>query len=356
MEATRDAIGPHRFSRIAIGGGTPTFLEASDLDRLFSALAATFDARAASLPTSVEASPETVTAEKLAVLRRHGVSRLSLGVQSFLEPETKALGRPQKRAVVETALRLITDAGFETINLDLIFGTAGQTSESFLTSIDAALGWQPHEIFLYPLYVRALTGLARIGSGTRDQADKRLALYRAGRDRLLDRGYEQVSLRLFRRKDPHQRRHAAHHANTDGTLGLGCGARSETAALHYSSDYAVGRSSVRDIIADYLAKPQTSFGRAEFGVHLSDDDQRRRFLLLPLLASPGLSRAAYRDCFGADVLEDMPHLTTLAERELATLTTERIALTAAGYERADVIGPWLYSTDISARMRAYAWR
>ena len=84
-----------------IGGGTPTFLAAEQLDAMFTTLDEAFQARPVRAPTSVEASPETVSAEKLAILRRRGVSRLSLGVQSFLDAETKALGRPQKRAMVE---------------------------------------------------------------------------------------------------------------------------------------------------------------------------------------------------------------------------------------------------------------
>ena len=130
------------------------------------------------------------------------------------------------------------------------------------------MAWQPQEIFLYPLYVRPLTGLARIGSRANDGADTRLAIYRAARDRLLARGYGQVSMRLFRRMGAQSAQSAAHHAMTRGTLGIGCGARSETPELHYSSDYAVGRAGVRDIIADYVEQPAAHFTAARFGVRL----------------------------------------------------------------------------------------
>jgi coproporphyrinogen III oxidase-like Fe-S oxidoreductase len=214
---TSQGAGPCRFARLAVGGGTPSFLQPEQLDRLFAILADAFGVRPASIPTSVEVSPETVTPEKLAVLRLHRIERLSIGVQSFIDDETRALGRPQRRAVVDEALHQISAAQFPTLNIDLIYGVAGQTVASWRASLDAALAWHPDEIFMYPLYVRPLTGLARRRAAPAE--DTRVSLYRAGRERLLAAGFEQVSMRCFRRSGPHTVAHARHHAWTDGTLG-----------------------------------------------------------------------------------------------------------------------------------------
>jgi len=349
------ALGPAQFARVAIGGGTPTFLAARQLDRLLTIVTDRFGAGPTDLPTSVEASPETVTADKLAVLRRHGVQRLSLGVQSFLDSEARALGRPQRRAVVEQALERITAAGFPTVNIDLIYGVPGQTVASWLASLDAALAWSPAEIFLYPLYVRPLTGLARSARIT-PEPDIRLELYRAARQRLVAASYQQINMRCFRRSGPAASRHARHHARTDGTVGVGCGARSTTAALHYSSEYAVGRAGVREILAGYLARPPESFRMAHFGVVASQQDRRRALILREMLETAGLSRDDYRRAFGTDVLEDVPQLALLAETGLAVVGEAHLRLTDAGLERADAIGPWLYTAEISKRMESYAWR
>ena len=353
--AAARALGPAQFVRMAIGGGTPSFLSAGELDRLFAVLADAFGARPAEIATSVEVSPETVTAEKLAVLRGRGVKRVSIGVQSFIDGEARALGRPQRRAIVEAALAEIAAAQFPTLNIDLIYGAPGQTITSWLASLDAALAWQPAEIFLYPLYVRPLTGLAR-RSGTAAAVDSRLDLYRAGRERLLAAGFEQVSMRCFRRSSARTAEHAHHHAWTDGTLGLGCGARSATAALHYSSEYAVGRAGIREILAAYLDRSPESFGAAHFGVILSPQDRRRAHLLRVLLDATGLSRADYRRVFGADVIDDVPQLGLLVDAGLAVIDARHIRLTPAGLERADVIGPWLYTAEVAARMESYTWR
>src|SRR5262249_17552329 len=144
-------------------------------------------------PVSVETSPATAEPDKLALLRDRGVKRVSIGVQSFVEPEVAAAGRPQKTADVQDALGRLRAAGFPTLNLDLIYGLPGQTVTSWLASVGAALRWRPEELYLYPLYVRPLTGL---GNARLDAEDIRPACYREARARLLDAGYEQVSMRL----------------------------------------------------------------------------------------------------------------------------------------------------------------
>lgn len=103
----------------------------------------------------------------------------------------------QQRAEVEQALGRIRACGIDVLNIDLVYGIAGQTEATWKASLDAALAWRPEELDLYPLYVRELTGLGRRGRILHD--DRRLALYRAGRAHLLAAGYEQVSMRMFRR-------------------------------------------------------------------------------------------------------------------------------------------------------------
>lgn len=170
------------FALAAFGGGTPTYLSAAELERLCDIAEHRMGADLRAIPLSVEASPATATADRLAVLAERGTTRLSLGVQSFVDAEARSAVRPQKRAEVEAALGRIRDAGFPVLNIDLIYGIDGQTEASWLRSLDAALAWRPEELYLYPLYVRPLTGLARRGEAESPaQWDtRRLALYRVG--------------------------------------------------------------------------------------------------------------------------------------------------------------------------------
>lgn len=347
-----------RFARGAIGGGTPTFLDAGELAALFSGLHKIFGAALADTPLSVEMSPATVTAEKLSLLREFGMHRASVGVQSFLEDEARSAGRPQKNPEVIRALDLMAASGVKVRNLDLIYGIPGQTTATWQLSLERALMHAPEEIYLYPLYVRPLTGLQR---ARREPGDNRTELYRQGRDWLLTHGYRQISMRLFRSVKLDSPKEPTYVCQEDGMLGLGPGARSYTQALHYSSDYAVGRSSIVQIVQEFSSRDDAHMSYAHYGVRLEIEDQQRRYLIKSLLRSDGLDRAAYRERFGEDCLTQWPQLGELIEHGMATFEPEDGAAeallrpTLKGLEWSDAIGPWLYSEDMRHRMAEFDW-
>ena len=349
----RAALGPASFARMAIGGGTPTYLDPSGLHLLFDIAEQIFDADPTNIPVSVETSPGTSDAARLRVLRERGVDRISIGVQSFFDTEVAAIGRAQKSEVVQQALTRIREAGFSTLNIDLMYGLPGQTVESWLASLRAALRFAPEELYLYPLYVRPLTGMDRQG---RAWDDIRLACYRAGRAFLLDAGYTQVSMRMFRAGHARADEGPVYCCQDDGMVGLGCGARSYTRGLHYSSEYAVGATGVRAILHDYIARPDATFDVANYGIALDLEEQRRRYLVQSVLQADGLPFDAYRDRFGTELLDDLPELRELARHGLATLADGRLRLTEAGLERSDAIGPWLYSAKVGRLMETYELR
>ncbi len=287
------------------------------------------------------------------MLRARGVSRISIGVETFDEAEATAVLRPQRTAVVEQALDRIRRSGVPTLNIDLIYGLPGQTVASWLGSVRAALRFAPQELYLYPLYVRPLTGLGR---SHRDWDDLRLACYREARAFLRDEGYTQVSMRMFRASHAPEERGPVYRCQEDGMIGLGCGARSYTQALHYSSEYAVGQRGVRAVLDAYVARPDDAFERAEQGYRLGPEDQRRRYVLQSLLSGEGLPFEAYGRRFGSAVLDDLPELDVLEELGLVARSTDRVTLTDSGLERSDAIGPWLYSEKVRRLMEDYEWR
>ncbi|MFF0714479.1 STM4012 family radical SAM protein [Streptomyces bauhiniae] len=356
--AVREALGeraPVRFATAAFGGGTPTFLTAAELTRLCDIAEHRMGADLRAVPLSVEASPATATADRLEVLAERGATRLSLGVQSFDDAEARAAVRPQRRADVEAALGLVRDAGIPVLNIDLIYGIDGQTERTWQRSLDAALAWRPEELYLYPLYIRPLTGLGRRGDAADPEWDEqRLRLYRAGRDHLLAHGYEQRSMRMFRRADAPAEGADDYACQTDGMIGLGCGARSYTAGLHYSFDYAVGMHEIRAIIDDYTARPAADFAHAEYGRRMTGDEPRRRHLLQSLLQADGMAVADYRARFGGRTpAEDFPaELARFAD--LGWLESGPVLrLTPEGLAHSDAVGPELFSPAVRAAMAAY---
>jgi oxygen-independent coproporphyrinogen-3 oxidase len=349
-EVVARALGRARFARMAVGGGTPTYLDPASLDSLFQIAERAFGIDARAIPVSCETSPLTAERDRLRVLRERGVGRVSIGVQSFDEREARAAGRAQKTGDVFRALARIRAEEFPVLNIDLIYGLPGQSVRSWLASLAAALRFAPEELYLYPLYVRPLTGL---GLHPKEWDDIRLACYRAGRELLLAEGYEQVSMRMFRSVRAPKGEGPAYCCQDDGMVGLGCGARSYTGALHYSNEYAVGARGVREIVARYSACPPEEFERADYGFALDGEEQRRRFVVKSLLRADGLDEGAYRERFGGAPAEEVPELRRLTESGLAAADGSRLRLTDAGLELSDAIGPWLYSTRVRELMRAY---
>ncbi|WP_103503084.1 STM4012 family radical SAM protein [Streptomyces sp. SM14] len=391
--AVREALEPDaRFATAAFGGGTPTFLTAGELERLCDIAEQRMGARLTDIPLSVETSPATATADRMALLAERGATRLSIGVQSFVEAEARAAVRPQRRADVEAALGHIRDARIPTLNIDLIYGIDGQTEDSWDLSLDAALDWRPEELYLYPLYVRPGTGLGRRGpdgAGSPGEAagpadatgdsphpdwdEQRLRLYRHGRDRLLAAGYRQASMRQFRRADAPVTGEDDYACQTDGMIGLGCGARSYTSRLHYSFGYAVAMPQIRSIIDGYVAA--RDFGHAEVGRWMDAGEARRRHLLQSLLQADGMPLADYRARFGTDVGEDFPaELAHLTERGWlvaadgpheaapeaggsgAARAGRLLRLSPEGLAHSDAIGPRLFSPAVRAAMDSYELR
>jgi oxygen-independent coproporphyrinogen-3 oxidase len=353
-EAVAAALGSSaQFARLAIGGGTPTFLSVQELERLFAILNTNFLSSRTEIPKAIEASPATVDNERIALLKSLGITRVSLGVQSFAESEVRALGRSQKTSEVRRALGLLAAANFKCLNVDLIYGIAGQSAESWQRSLDEALEFAPQEIYLYPLYVRPLTHLDRVGI---QPIDIRLDLYRAARGFLQKQGYRQISMRLFRKGSYAPPEGPVYCCQEDGMVGLGPGARSYTRTLHYSTEYAVGRSGVLDIIEDYVGRSGEQFSAADYGCELDAEEQKRRYVLKSLLRSDGLQVDDYLAFFRSDLIADFPQLTQLIEEGLAVNKVDRLTLTSEGLELSDVIGPWLWSPTVQEKMSEFALR
>ena len=344
--------GDRLVSRMAVGGGTPTYLTAGQLERLFDLAEQYFAASPQQVPTSVETSPKTALPDRLHVLRRRGVDRVSLGVQSFIDDETHAMGRPQSAQEVRAALERLR--AFPRLNIDLIYGGSTQTITSWIYSVRTALSYEPDELYLYPLYVRPGTGLGRRGSMRRSPAHALRLLYREARDLLRAHGYEQVSMRCFQKERETPAVGPVYCCQTDDMLGLGCGARSYTTRLHYSSRFGVESTEVHAILEAWTRQSETDFGRAAWGCVLSEDDRRRRFVLQSLLTCAGLVESELKRLFQVCVADVVPELAKWIADGLIERTAGRVRLTSLRLECSDWIGPALYSPSNRAQFEKFA--
>lgn len=346
------------YSRFAIGGGTPTLLNEVQLNRLFDIAENVMGLDPAHASISIETSPDTVTEGKLALLKERSVDRVSMGIQSFIEAEAAAIYRPQKPQEVERALEKLTRYDFPLLNLDLIYGLPGQTVESWLYSLERVLSYEPGEIFIYPLYTRENT-IVKPEDIQRQGPDIRMELYTAARETLKSRGYVQYSMRRFAKESSS---HASkellpYSCQEEGMVGLGCGARSYTSEVHYASKYGVSYKATQSIIADYVATER--YDVADYGIVLSREEQKRRFILKALLHREGLTLDDYLQRFGSEVMTDYAWLSELLTEGMAVIEQENehqvLRLTEEGLGYSDAIGDWLISAEIREQMEGFVF-
>ncbi len=156
---------------IFLGGGTPTLLDISQLERLFVTIQSTFDVNA-DAEITVECAPGTITAPVLEAFRRSGVNRVSLGVQSFVDREAASVGRLHKRETVIDDIARLRVSGITNINLDLIAGLPHQNRESWIYSLEQAVASEVPHVSIYMLEVDEDSRLGRelMAGGTKYHA------------------------------------------------------------------------------------------------------------------------------------------------------------------------------------------
>ncbi|HUG84718.1 MAG TPA: radical SAM family heme chaperone HemW, partial [Euzebya sp.] len=159
IHASQGAGDDRRFGSVFVGGGTPTYLAPTDLARVLAAVRAAFPV-APDAEWTVEANPETVTVEMAQGLAEAGVNRISLGAQSFDDRVLQTLGRWHDPASVATAVHRLRDAGVAHLSLDLIYGTPGETDESWRRSLDRVLDLGVEHVSAYALTVEPNTPYA----------------------------------------------------------------------------------------------------------------------------------------------------------------------------------------------------
>lgn len=191
----------HGFT-VFFGGGTPGLLSAKDLDRLCSLVRQTLDGLGPLREWSIELAPSTVKADKVRVLLDHGVTRFSLGVQSFSEPLLDALGRQHSPKQALAAYETLRANGADNINCDLMFALPGQSREAWLEDLEKMRALGPEHISTYCLTFEEDTALwVKLSQGRyKLDPEHEAALYRETWDWLAAAGYAQYEVSNFARE------------------------------------------------------------------------------------------------------------------------------------------------------------
>ncbi len=216
---------------IFIGGGTPSVLSPEAIDNLLSAVRARLPV-AAGAEITLEANPGTVDSSRFLGLREAGINRLSLGIQSFNDTTLQRLGRIHGRFEAISAIEMAKQAGFDNLNLDLMFGLPEQTVEMALADLQTAVRFAPSHLSWYELTIEPNTVFYHQSPPLPDE-DELWAMQTAGQTDLADQGYFQYEVSAYAKSD----RHCQHNLNYwqfGDYLGIGAGAHSKI------SDAALG--------------------------------------------------------------------------------------------------------------------
>ena len=211
---------------VFVGGGTPSLVAADALVGVLDRIP-----RAPGCEVTVECNPDDVTADLVGAYVAGGVTRVSLGVQSTSAHVLRALGRTHDRANVEKATQLVRDAGFESWNLDVIYGGAGETLDDWCSTVQDVLALDPPHVSAYALTIEPGTPLANDPDrhpDDDDQADKYLAVV----DGLGTAGYEHYEISNWA-KPGHECRHNLLYWTMGEYQGIGCAAHSHRAGRRF---------------------------------------------------------------------------------------------------------------------------
>jgi oxygen-independent coproporphyrinogen-3 oxidase len=337
---------PKIVDTLFFGGGTPSLLSPSHLRQIFGALRSEFSFDPAAEIT-LECAPGQLSDETLSELLRQGMNRISLGVQSFVDRESAAVGRLHtEQIVVEEIVRLRT-AGIEDINLDLIVGLPHQTEASWNYSLDAVIALGVPHVSVYMLEVDDESRLGRemLAEGSRYSAasvpseDDAADWYQLACDRLKAAGICQYEISNFARPG-HRSRHNLKYWHRDPYLGFGLDAHSmlrvPKGAVRFSNTsdldlYSADSAAILNPLALYpQSSPRDKLPAPEVD-HITPDQGFEESLFLGLRLNEGVSLDALRHQFGSDLVDQIwPSLQEVHEAGLLNLERDRISLTDRG--------------------------
>jgi oxygen-independent coproporphyrinogen-3 oxidase len=238
---------PRPIQTVFIGGGTPSLLSAAALERLLNGI------RASGLlendaEITLEANPGTFESDKFRHFRQLGVNRLSIGIQSFNNRHLKTLGRIHDSDEARRAIDTAQQAGFDNLNLDLMFGLPQQTLEEALVDVETAIAFAPTHISYYQLTLEPNTYFYQFPP-TLPEDDAIFHIQQSGQRLLAKHGYEQYEISAYAQSGK-QCRHNRNYWQFGDYLGIGAGAHGK---ITHQLPNMIMRTTKPKHPADYLA-------------------------------------------------------------------------------------------------------
>jgi oxygen-independent coproporphyrinogen III oxidase len=318
------------------GGGTPTYLDASQLEDLFFYFKERFTF-ASDSEVGIEIDPRVTKDNQLATLRRLGFNRVSMGIQDFDPVVQKTVRRIQPYEATKATFDFCRSLKFASINIDLIYGLPRQTAESFVQSVDKVIGLSPDRIAMFsyahvPWLKKQQGAIAKY----LPQGMDKYQIFRAGIERFTSAGYRYIGMDHFARPDDELCQAQSNRTLHRNFQGYTTKAGADLLAAGVSSISGIERvyaQNYRDLNSYYAAIERNELPIMR-GIELTDDDVVRRTVISKLLCHCLLHKKEIESEFGIQFDEyfadELARLDSLQKDGLVALSNGSISVTMLG--------------------------
>ncbi|MCS7296600.1 MAG: radical SAM family heme chaperone HemW [Bacteroidia bacterium] len=310
-----------RIRTLFFGGGTPSWLPLNLYQKIFDHLMKfqTFSP----IEITIEANPEDITPENLRAWKALGITRVSLGIQSFSEQVLQMLGRFHRPSSATQALLYLSEANFPSWSADLIFGVPGQTLEEFLKDLDHLLIYLPPHLSLYGLTIEERTVLYKKHKQGRlppMDEDLYISMYLAAHELLHQKGYKWYEISNWA-QEGHECQHNWRYWRRLSYIGLGPSAHSYIPEQRWAN---------RRSLKDYLNLVTRGILPLTFHERLSPLEIREELWLTTLRTRQGLPLSSIKALFGPNFHQLTPLLSEMIERRWITVRDDTLHLSPTG--------------------------
>lgn len=315
---------------VYIGGGTPTVLPDKELVRIINCLKSNFKLTN-DIEFSIEANPGTVDNEKLTLINYHGVNRISFGVQSFSDELLRIIGRIHTAAEAAEAIEMASKAGFNNINIDLMYGLPRQTIPALQDSIKTAAVLGVQHLSIYGLKVESGTpfavfeanGTLELPSDDVDADMYDLATYLAP-----NYGYQRYEISNYAKKD-FASKHNLKYWRYMPYIGFGVSAHS-----FWNGERTANTRSINE----YIKLINTGYSAKDFREKISTDTAMAEFVFLALRTVSGLHYSDFKNYFNVEFIKKYESIISdLEKRHLIDIGDEEIRLTELGMKYGNIV-------------------
>ncbi len=346
IEEAAATMAPYYIDTLYFGGGTPSYYGARRLTEIFNAVKR-FGKVLKSAEVTVECNPDSVTRHDLRLLRKEGVNRISLGMQSASDDLLKIIGRRHSFAQVKKAVQMIRAEGFDNLSLDLMYGLPNQTKDDWAQTLAQAIDLEPEHLSCYGLKLEEGTPMyeAYQDSPVVPSDDEQADMYLYAVETLAHYGYQQYEISNFAKRG-YASRHNMKYWDMDDYLGFGPGAHSCMGNTRYGfvrslEGYIRGMERGEDLVEEYE--------------RLEDLDRATEYLMLGMRRGKGISQEEYYKVYRSDFAPIEARLREYEKNGWAKSFDGRWCFTPEGFLLSNTLIEELWAAQAEHRISGKPW-